>query len=94
MEQPLPNSVVTKVTASTSSILLSAPSKDRPWAAIYNNASSASLYLKLGENASNNSFTLIVSPQGYYEIPHKYTGPISGSWSAVDGYAMVTELMY
>jgi len=94
MEQPLPNSSVTQVLATTSSIVLSSPSKDRPWASVYNNASSASLYLKLGLDASSSSFTCIVAPQGYYEVPHKYTGPVSGTWSAVDGYAMVTELTY
>lgn len=94
MEQPLPNSTVTQIISTTSSVILSSPSKDRPWAAVYNNASSASLYLKLGNNASNSSFTCIVAPQGYYEVPLKYTGPVSGAWSAVDGYAMVTELTY
>lgn len=94
MEQPLPNSVVTQVLATTSSVTLSAPSKDRPWASVYNNASSASLYLKLGTAASSSSFTCIIAPQGYYEVPLRYTGPVSGAWSAVDGYAMVTELTY
>lgn len=94
MEQPMPNWTVTSVPSNTSSVTLSAAGWERPWASVFNNATSADLYLKLGLSASPSSFTCKVAAQGYYEIPQKYTGPISGAWSAVDGEALVTELKY
>lgn len=94
MEQPLPNSTITSYPSSVTSAVFSEATWQRPWAAVYNNSATADLYLALASEASNLAFTCKLAPQGYYEIPNKYTGPISGVWSAVDGAALVTELKY
>jgi hypothetical protein len=94
MEQPTPNSSVILVPSSTDPVLLSSPSTNRPYCCVFNNATTANLYLKLGANPSITSFTLVVAPQGYFETPSKFTGPIWGFWGALDGEALVTELSY
>lgn len=94
MEQPLPNSLITPFPASVTSTVFSTAGWMRPWVSVYNNSSSADLYLALGPTASNTSFTCKIAPQGYYEVPLKYTGPVSGVWSSASGSALVTELSY
>ena len=94
MEQPVPNSTITSVPATTTSVLLSSPGWMRPWVGIYNNSLTADLYIALFPTSSPTAFTCKLAPQGYYEVPLKYTGPVSGVWSAADGSALVTELTY
>jgi hypothetical protein len=94
MEQPTPNSKIIYVPSSVTSVTLSDPRMSRPWVAVYNNSATATLFISLSSTAATNSFTCKVAPQGYYEVPARYTGPVSGVWSAADGAALVTELSY
>ena len=63
--------------------------------AMFFNDSTSSLYLKLGATASTTSFTVLIAPQGYYELPGPriYTGIVDGIWSAdASGAVRVTEI--
>lgn len=58
---------------------------------IYND-SAAILYLLLGVGtATSSNFTVQVPPNGYYELPFSYAGPVRGVWSSATGSARVTE---
>lgn len=62
---------------------------------IYNNASSALLYMGLSSSAvSANIFSVQLDAGGLFEIPFGYTGEIHGIWSAIapGEYALITEL--
>lgn len=94
-------STTTVVEASQVSQTLLAANTSRRGCTVYNNGTS-DLYLKLGANASSTDFTLIVAPGGYYEVPFKWRGVVSGVWPSAlagtgtgtyaDGEALVTEL--
>lgn len=58
------------------------------------NHSTATLYLALGPTATLQS-TIKLAPEGIYECPATYVGPVSGVWDAEDanGYAAVLELV-
>lgn len=86
-----PNSDVTSVSASITSVTLLIANTDRKGATFYNDSTSA-LYLKLGDTASSTSFTLKMAPHSYFEMPLPcYTGVIDGIWVSVDGAVSVTE---
>lgn len=76
------------VSASTSSVTLSAADADRIEVEIYNN-SSAYLYVARGSTATTSDFTARVPPFQYYST--RYTGLITGVWSVASGDALVTE---
>lgn len=84
-------SVITAVTASTTSVALLAANPDRLGATIYNESSEA-LLLKLGVDASAQSYSRLMLPNDYYEVPFGYTGQIDGIWGLDVGNALVTEL--
>lgn len=89
-----PNSTTatpTTVVASASNVSLLAANSNRKGATIWNN-STATLFVELGSPAGSATYTAKLLPDGYFEIPFGYTGPISGIWSAVNGNAMVREL--
>lgn len=79
------------VASSASNVTLLSSNSNRLGATIYND-STKKLYLKLGATASLTSFSVLLSPQGYFEVPFDYTGIIDGIWDAVNGAARVTEL--
>lgn len=58
------------------------------------NHSTATLYLALGPTATLQA-TIKLAPEGIYECPATYVGPVSGIWDAEDtnGYAAVLELV-
>ena len=58
------------------------------------NDSIYNLYLKLGTTASLTSYTVKITPYGWYEMSSPiYTGPIDGIWDGdQSGFARVTEL--
>ena len=86
-------SAITSVAAAAVSTSLLVSNVDRRGAMIFNDSASASLYVKLGATASLTSFTALVPPSGYYELPSPvYTGVIDGIWSAAVGDARITEL--
>jgi hypothetical protein len=92
MEQPAPYSSTVRVPSATTSVVLQPGNGKRSSCTVYNNAATANLYVNLGPTASIDLFTIKVIPQGYYETPGKYTGPLSGIWDAIDNAAMVTEV--
>lgn len=84
---------LSNVSGSASSVSLLASNAARKGAVFYND-STASLYLKFGTTASATSFTTLIPPSGYYELPTTvvYTGAIDGIWSAANGAVRITEL--
>lgn len=86
------SSSVTSVNGSSSSVQLLALNTSRKMAAFYNDSTS-NLYLKLGTTASATSYTILMVPNSYYELPWKsYTGEIDGIWVSAAGAVRVTEL--
>lgn len=81
------------VAASTSQVTLLAANTNRKGATVFNDSASSDLKLSLGSTASATSFTIVVAPQGYYEVPFSYTGIITGIWAAAVGSARMTELV-
>lgn len=83
----------TNVASSATSVTILAANTNRKGATIYND-STQTLYLDLsGGTASNSSYSVQVSPQGYFELPGPavYNGLITGIWAAANGNARVTE---
>ncbi len=91
-EKPATTPTVSRVDAVIASATLLAANAARRLATFYND-STANLYLKFGATASTTSFTVKISPDGYYEVPGDYTGIIDGIWSAVNGGVQVTEVV-
>ncbi len=83
-------STPTTVASTTANQIILAANASRKGATIWNN-STANLFIEFGAAATTSAFTAELSPGGYYEIPFKYTGAISGIWSAVNGNALVRE---
>lgn len=81
----------TSVVASATNVVLLASNSNRLGATIFND-STANLYVKLGTIASTSSFTVIILPSGYYEVPFSYVAEIDGIWASATGHARVTEL--
>jgi len=83
---------ISRVTASTASTQLLASTAGRKGAYFYND-STASMYLKFGTTASTTSFTVLMRPNDFFELPlPTYTGVIHGIWDATNGAAQVTEV--
>ncbi|BBD60597.1 hypothetical protein NIES2109_33960 [Nostoc sp. HK-01] len=79
------------VTAATTSGTIIAANSSRRGVTIWNN-STANLYIDFDSSASTTDFAVKIAAGGYYEMPFKYTGVISGVWDAVNGNALVREL--
>ena len=93
LERKPDTSAVTSVAAAAASVSLLAANPSRRGATFFNDSASANLFVKLGTTASATSFTVMVPPSGYYEVPSPaYTGAIDGIWSAAVGAARITEL--
>lgn len=84
-------SAVTSVASSASNVTLLASNANRVFASIYND-SSKQVFIKLGTTASNTSFSILLMPNSYWEVPSDYTGQIDAIWSAANGNARITEL--
>lgn len=86
------SAAVTSVADSATNVTLLAANVARVGACVYND-STEFLFLKLGATATTSSFTVRMSPQGYYEVPYGYAGIIDGIWGADgSGSARITEL--
>jgi hypothetical protein len=84
---------VTTVPVSGATVTLLAANANRKGASIYN-ASTGTLYVKLGTGASAVSRTIPMASGGYYEVPFGYTEVITGAWSdGSTGQADVTEFI-
>jgi hypothetical protein len=94
-----PASNVTNVASSATNVTLLAANANRGAATIYNDSTSV-LYLKLGAGASSSSFTIMILPSDYYELPVVYIAGIpgvyqlqvDGVWVSANGNARITEL--
>lgn len=84
-------SSVTSVASSATNTTLLAANANRQFASIYNE-SSKTVFIKLGTTASNTSYTILLMPNSYWEVPVDYTGQIDAIWSAANGNARITEL--
>lgn len=82
----------TTVTGATASTTLLAANSSRKDAKIYNN-STARLYVAFGATASLTAFAFMLEAGGFYELAIPYTGVVSGVWSAVNGNALITEIV-
>lgn len=81
------------VAASATAVTLAAKDTARLGLTIFNDSTSASLCVRLGDdNASLTDFTARISPGGYYEVPNHYNGKVTGIWTAASGAARVTRL--
>jgi hypothetical protein len=87
-----PTTSVTSVAASASNVSLLVSNTSRFGATIWNDSTTATLYLKMGTTASTTSYTVQIFPSGYFEVPYGYTGEIDGIWSAAVGSARITEV--
>ena len=91
-------SAVTRVATAVVNTLLLAANAARIGPAMFQNNSTANLFLKLGAvaaiGAGVESFTVRMVPNAYYEVPGGYTGIIDGIWDGADatGEVLVTEL--
>jgi len=85
------NSSVTSVASSATNVTLLASNANRTFASIYNQ-SSKQLFVKLGTTASTSSYTILLMPNSYWEVPVDWAGQIDAVWSAVNGNALITEL--
>lgn len=88
-------SAQSSVANSTSSVTALASNAARRGATLFNDdtaVSGASVKLKLGATASATSFSAVILPQGYYEVPFGYTGVIDAIASAATGNLRITEL--
>lgn len=87
-----------RVGSSGASIALAADNYNRQGLVVHN-SSTATLYLKYGTAASigagTESYTYKVPPDGTFEMDMAsvYTGVVHGIWDAVNGFAMVTEVL-
>lgn len=94
---PLPVRQFASTTATTSRVASSATTVDllamkttRNQASVYNE-STAVLYIKFGTGASATDYTLPIAGGGYYELPVRYTGIVTGVWATANGFAQMTE---
>lgn len=84
-------SSVTSVASSATNTTLLAANANRIFASVYNN-SSKQVFIKLGTTASAASFSILLMPNSYWEVPNDWTGQIDAIWSAANGSALITEL--
>lgn len=82
----------TSVANAITSTQLLAANISRKAASIYNDDSTANLFLKYGTAASSTSFKIKIAPGGYYEFAQPvYTGVVHGAASAASGSARISE---
>lgn len=84
---------LSNVSASASSVTLSAANTSRKGWAIFNDSTTANLFVKFGTTASATSYTVKILAGGFYEMPGPpiYTGQLDGIWDVAAGAARVTE---
>lgn len=81
--------VASTVTANTT---LLAANSARIGATIFNESASAAMTVLLGAGTQSATvYTVKIAPGGYYELPFRFTGRVSGQWAAAVGNARITE---
>lgn len=89
------NTTVVRINANISNVTLLNSNENRLGASIWNDGNKK-LFLKMGTNCSTTSFSVILIPNAYFEIPYNYIGQIDGVWEngvGVQGGAQVTEFI-
>lgn len=81
---------VTKVPAAITATPLLPFHYVRNSGSVYND-SSAILYVKLGDGATTDDWTVKLNQDDYYDLPDGYIGSVSGVWATATGQARVTE---
>ena len=84
-------SVATSASITTASGTVLAANANRLGATVYNE-SGAILYLHLGAAASLTAYTLQVAIGGYFEVPHEFTGILTGITTAGTVVCRVVEV--
>lgn len=84
-------SAVTSVSISITNATVLALNVNRIGATFYNDGT-ADVYLKLGATASTTIFTVKIVPDGYYELPFRYSGIIDAITLSGSTNLRVTEL--
>lgn len=85
------DAVVTRVNASTSTVVLAAANTLRKTIILWND-SNAVVLIKFGPTASTSSFTWKIGPQSGYELPLPvFVGIISAVWETANGAMQITE---
>lgn len=84
------SATVTSVAAAVVSTPLVLANTSRQGLIVYND-SVERLYVKCGVVASLTSFSALIRPGDYWELPFGYLGVIEGIWTAASGFARVTE---
>jgi hypothetical protein len=82
----------TSVAASVTAVTLLASNTSRRGATVFNDSATATLKVGLGSSVTSTDFTVLLTSNGYYEVPFGYTGIITGIWSLATGNARITEL--
>lgn len=83
---------LSNVSSSATNVTLKASNASRLGLLIYNDSTS-NLFVKFGATASATSFTVLLGPGAYYEVPAPvYTGIVDGIWSSASGSARITEI--
>jgi len=80
------------VASSANSQTLLAANANRKGLTIWND-STGNLFIDFHDAVSTTEYAVKISAGGYYEMPFGYTGIISGIWDAVNGNALVRELV-
>lgn len=90
---PTLNPYRSQVEATTTPTTLVAARKLRTSVSIYNHTTATDLYIAIGAGGSSTDFTVLLKPEGLYEVQLPYGGVITGVFTAdvVGEYAMITE---
>lgn len=90
------DAAVTKVPVSVTSVTLFDVNAGAKARKIYNDSSTATLYIKEGANATLDDYSFPIGPDGFYEFKSPvFAGRIDGIWDMADavGAARLTEEM-
>jgi hypothetical protein len=90
---PVTASVTVKsnVPASAVAVTIAIPNNNRVGLTVFND-SPDSMYISLGAGVSATDFTVLLLPNGFYEMEPDWTGQVDVVWTGVTGFARVTEL--
>lgn len=81
----------TNVAANAANVTLLSSNAARDMASFYNDGN-GNAFLKLGATASTSSFTVKITPGGFYELPlPAYAGQIDCIWDVANGSMRITE---
>lgn len=84
--------VTTSVASSATAVTLSAADTNRVGLTLFNDSTQV-LYVLLGAGtASTSVYTVQLGAGGYYEMPFRFTGIVTGLWASANGNARITVI--